>query len=83
MVQNIVVLGLFFFQALESHCVSLALHNWIDLVFGYKQDGAAAKTAVNVFHPSVSVLARYFKTHMFSIDAHSSVYFGIQTRISF
>jgi len=39
-------------QALESHCVSSTLHNWIDLVFGYKQDGIAAKNAVNVFHPA-------------------------------
>ncbi|CAD5228314.1 unnamed protein product [Bursaphelenchus okinawaensis] len=39
-------------QALESLHVTLALHNWIDLIFGYKQSGEAAIKAVNVFHPA-------------------------------
>ena len=30
------------------------LHQWVDLVFGYKQMGQAALDAVNVFHPAVS-----------------------------
>lgn len=43
-------------QALESETVTNNLHNWIDLIFGYKQTGEAAINAVNVFHPSVSII---------------------------
>ncbi|CAG8446303.1 7064_t:CDS:10 [Dentiscutata erythropus] len=37
-------------QALECDYVSAHLHEWIDLVFGYKQQGQPAIDAVNVFH---------------------------------
>lgn len=40
-------------QALESEIVRQNLHKWIDLVFGYKQNGKAALESINVFHPSV------------------------------
>ncbi|KAJ3373009.1 hypothetical protein HDU91_001442 [Kappamyces sp. JEL0680] len=36
--------------ALESEHVSANIHNWIDLVFGYKQQGEEAAKALNVFH---------------------------------
>ncbi|GIX83957.1 lysosomal-trafficking regulator [Caerostris extrusa] len=39
-------------QALESETVTKNIHNWIDLVFGYKQTGEAAIKAINVFHPA-------------------------------
>ncbi|KAM3726430.1 WD repeat and FYVE domain-containing protein [Dirofilaria immitis] len=37
-------------QALECDYVSANLHNWIDLIFGYKQRGDAAIEANNVYH---------------------------------
>lgn len=36
--------------ALECDYVSQHLHEWIDLIFGYKQQGPASIEAVNVFH---------------------------------
>lgn len=43
-------LPLLCFQALESEFVSCQLHQWIDLIFGYKQQGPEATRALNVFY---------------------------------
>uniref|UniRef100_T1JHX1 WD repeat-containing protein 55 homolog n=1 Tax=Strigamia maritima TaxID=126957 RepID=T1JHX1_STRMM len=37
-------------DALETEYVSLNLHYWIDLIFGYKQQGEEAEKADNVFY---------------------------------
>lgn len=37
-------------QALESEYVSQNIHNWIDLIFGYKQTGKYAIKSDNIFH---------------------------------
>ena len=37
-------------EILESEAVSLNLHKWIDMIFGYKQQGIEAEKAMNVFY---------------------------------
>jgi factor associated with neutral sphingomyelinase activation len=46
-------------QALECEYVSQHLHEWIDLIFGYKQQGPAAEEANNIY---------YYLTYEGSVD---------------
>lgn len=46
----IILCSLLHLQALESEFVSCQLHQWIDLIFGYKQQGPEAARALNVFY---------------------------------
>jgi WD40 repeat protein len=41
---------IYLLEALESDFVSENIHNWIDLIFGYKQQGEEAGKNLNVFH---------------------------------
>ena len=42
-----------FRKALESDIASMTINKWIDIVFGYKQRGEAAKEANNMFMPDM------------------------------
>lgn len=55
---------MYIFQALESEFVSCQLHQWIDLIFGYKQKGPEAIRATNVF---------YYLTYEGSVDMDAIV----------
>jgi len=46
-------------EILESDQVSYSLHQWIDLIFGYKQRGSEAEKALNTF---------YYMTYEESVD---------------
>lgn len=46
----IILPSFLYLQALESEFVSCQLHQWIDLIFGYKQQGPEAARALNVFY---------------------------------
>lgn len=49
-------------KALESDFVSSHLNDWIDLIWGYKQDGSEAARANNTFSPDVVIPFKLFNT---------------------
>jgi hypothetical protein len=58
--------------ALESEHVSAHLHEWIDLIFGFKQRGKAAKEAHNVF---------YYLTYYGAVDLDQIEDVSLQTAL--
>ena len=59
-------------NALESEYVSAHLHEWVDLIFGFKQKGKPAVDAMNVFYyccyEVTSFLKRFFSfTYVFVV----------------
>ena len=65
--------SLFFPQLLESDYVRDNLPGWIDLIFGYKQQGEEARKAINIFHP-----ATY---HGYDVSKHPGNQEAIKTMI--
>lgn len=67
----------YLFQALECDYVSAHLHEWIDLIFGNKQQGPLAVEANNVFlhyfyEGKVNILDK-FKCDLFSLELEEEV----------
>ena len=72
-------------QALECDYVSAHLHEWIDLIFGYKQQGPLAVEANNVFYyyyyeSNVDILYTNFTSNEDLLSARLSVSGGLKKR---
>lgn len=67
-------------QSIESNYVTTFLHNWIDLIYGYKQQGQEAVNSYNVFYyltyPSNCDITNIEDENMRSVVLTQAAHFG-------
>ena len=62
-------------EMLESPEISENIHNWIDLIFGYKQKGKEAKKIYNLFakNMKINIKRQMKKKNSFCVNLWNSV----------